>query len=544
MSATVAVVQTSAVGVGVAVDIVGTTAFQQVKLVGGEAGVSSPVGATAGAPAAGSTGLIVALKDGASVTAGVSGVVSVSGSVGVSGVVTISPTVLTVNTAATIAGASVIAQVSGQVTIASTAVVTLATGGTLATVLGTLLATIANIAPVTTAVSVSVSGLPVWLNPTQQVAVSGLVGVSVNALVTGPVSVSNVVPVTTAASVSVTGLPVWLNPTQQVAVSGLVGVSVNALVTGPVSISNVVPVTTAASVSVTGLPIWWNPTAQVVVSGLVGHSVTGSVNIVSQALVSIAGVVAVTTAASVSVTGMPVWLNPTQPINISAVVPVTTQASVSVTGIPVWWNPTATIVVSGQVVATTTQTAATGALMWLGATQTMAIVSTVGTVASILNFPYVTTAWATGVSTAELVIAKDVARTNWICNITATQGGASSMMLFTVMTGNTTGAAAGTSLYVVPAGRILCIQNVFIVAVSSAILGPAQLVVVVGSAAASISLTATVGMALVMPYAMQATTAFYNKPALGYVSAGSTMGIAISGTSHSIIGAVLDGYLF
>ncbi len=493
MSATVAVVQTSAAGVGVAVEVIGTTAFQQVKLVGGEAGGSTAIEATAGAPAAGSAGLIVALKGGASVSAGVSGTVSISGPVTVntaatvagasvtaqvSGTVTIAPTILTVNTAATVAGASVTAQVSGIVTIASTAIVSLATGGTLATVLGTLLVTIANIAPVTTAVSVSVSGLPVWLNPTQQI----------------------------------------------------------------------------------------------VVSGLVGHSVTGSVNIVSTAIVSLAtggtiatvlGTQLVSVAASATVGTIIAVSGVTAVSAVSTVVTLLGTLNVTVVG--------------GAVVATATQVASTGAIMWLAPTQTMAVVSTVGTVVAIsgvtavsvvstvgtvlnvsgvtavsnlstlvtlLNMPYVTTAWATGVSTGEIVIAKDVARTNWILNITATQGAPSSMMLFTVMTGNTTGAAAGTSLYVVPAGRILCIQNAYVIAVSSAVLGPAQLVVVVGSAAASVSLTATVGMAMVMPYALQATTVAYQKPGLGYVSAGSTMGIAISGTSHSIIGVVLDGYLF
>ncbi len=328
--------------------------------------------------------------------------------------------------------------ITGSVNIVSTAIVSLATGGTV-TLAGTVGASIiaaisiSGIVPVTTAASVSVTGLPVWLNPTQSIGIGNVAsiaslstilnpvsvtGTSLNVVVSGPVSISampgvsivNVVPVTTQASVSVTGLPVWMSPTQSVAVAGLT------------------PVTTQVSVSVTGLAVWWNPTAQVVVSGLVGQSITGSVNIVSTAIVSLAtggtvtlvgtvgasliapvsisGIVPVTTAASVSVTGLPVWLNPTQsigignvasiaslstilnpvsvtgtslnvvvsgPVSISAmpgvsivnVVPVTTAASVSVTGLPVWLSPTQSVAVAGlNGVTTQVSVSVTGLAVW------------------------------------------------------------------------------------------------------------------------------------------------------------------------------------
>src|SRR5262249_57499830 len=103
--------------------------------------------------------------------------------------------------------------------------------------------------------------------------------------------------------------PVW--------VTGTVAAGAGTTV---VSISAIVRVTTAASVSVTGWPVWLNPTQTVAVSGLVGVSITGSVNIVSVALVTIANVAGVTTAASVSVTGLPVWLNPTQTIVVTGTV--------------------------------------------------------------------------------------------------------------------------------------------------------------------------------------------------------------------------------
>lgn len=97
----VAVVQTSSVGVSVAVTTVGAAVYQLVKLVDGAAGSSTPIAATSGVPAAGTMGLVVAVKDGASVTiqqgasvsAAVSGTVTVAGSVSVSGAAQVSGTV-------------------------------------------------------------------------------------------------------------------------------------------------------------------------------------------------------------------------------------------------------------------------------------------------------------------------------------------------------------------------------------------------------------------------------------------------------------------
>lgn len=665
MSATIAVVQTSAVGVGVAVDIVGTSAFQQVKLVGGQVGATTSIDATAGQPAAGSVGLVVALRDGASVTIqqGVSVSAQVSGTI-------------TVNTAATVAGASVTIQqgasvsavVSGTVSVSGFSVTTAgpsvsATGaqvwvvggqsstafpifvsqinppaagggsvttappsisqsgqamwivggqsttafpvvvtGTVSAGAGTTVVSIQNIVGVTTAASVSVTGLPVWLNPTQQVVVSGLAGHSV----TGTVSLLNIAPVTTAASVSVTGLPVWLNPTQAVVVNTaatIAGASVTiqqgASITGTVSLLSIVGVTTAASVSVTGLPVWLNPTQQVVVSGLAGHSVTGTVSILN--------IVGVTTQASVSVTGLPVWLNPTQAVNVGSIastvnvaivagaggggsvttappsisasgqqfwvvggqsttafpvvvtgtvtagagttvvsiqniVGVTTAASVSVTGLPVWLNPSQTIQVSGNVAAVTTQSNATGAAMWLCPTQTIMV--------DIMNISVSTTTGLPAVaSTGMIVVPKDFARQPVLIMVTSTAIAVSANFYLMTIWTNGTVAAAATTAWPVPAGKVFRAGVLQAAMTTSAVVGGTVQFIVVAATATASMISASfrtqgfqmLGQGIVTALPVQIGPMF----AEADTPAATTIGVAIVASTACVLqNVIVQGYLF
>lgn len=329
---------------------------------------------------------------------------------------------------------------------------TLSIVSTVGTVLGTVAVNVVagGAAPGTTAATQSaISAQVVWLAPTQTMTVN-VSGTAVVTLATGgsvtlvgtvgasliaAVSISSIVPVTTAASVSVSGLPVWLNPTQTIAVSGLVGHSitgsVNIVSTAIVSLAtggtlatllgtvlvsqrDIVPVTTAASVSVSGLPVWLNPTQTIAVSGLVGHSITGSVNIVSTAIVSLA------TGGTVTLVGT-VGASIVAAISISGIVPVTTAASVSVTGIPVWMNPTQRVQVSGTVdvavattaVATTTQASGvTGALVYLAADQTVGVTVSVSVSAVASVVPaggyYYAVATSTAVSSSTQVLLQSV----------------------------------------------------------------------------------------------------------------------------------------
>lgn len=225
--------------------------------------------------------------------------------------------------------------VGGQSTTAFPVVVT----GTVTAGAGTTVVSIGNVVPVTTAASVSVTGLPVWLNPTQTVVVSGAISALTTAQASGvtgllvwlAASQTMIISATAAFSTTalatttqaaVTGAVVWLAPTQTVnaTVNTLAaGFSVNALVTGVVSVS-VLPAVSLSVSAVLGTVITILGTQ--VVSVVPGLSV----------LASISGVVPVTTAASVSVTGLPVWLNPTQGVNalVSGPVSISAMPAISV----------------------------------------------------------------------------------------------------------------------------------------------------------------------------------------------------------------------
>ena len=82
------IVQTTSAGATVATDVGPSgEGFQLIKLVDGSASATTPVIATSGTPAAGTFGLVVALKPGVSVVASVTGAVSVSGAAQVSGTI-------------------------------------------------------------------------------------------------------------------------------------------------------------------------------------------------------------------------------------------------------------------------------------------------------------------------------------------------------------------------------------------------------------------------------------------------------------------------
>lgn len=118
-------------------------------------------------------------------------------------------------------------------------------------------------------------------------------------------------------------------------------------------------------------------------------------------------------------------------------------------------------------------------------------------------------------------------------------------LMMTVYTGGTV-ATAGASFWVVPSGKTFKINSMNIVGLTSAVLSNANLAVLLGTAAASLSVTSTAGVAAVLPYAIQAsTTPFSNAGLRADVAAGTSIALGVmGGTSHTIIGAVIQGYLF
>lgn len=129
--------------------------------------------------------------------------------------------------------------------------------------------------------------------------------------------------------------------------------------------------------------------------------------------------------------------------------------------------------------------------------------------------------------------------------VSASAVGSGTTLLMTVYTAGTV-ATAGASFWVVPSGRTFRINQMQIAAVSSAILGAARMMVLLGTAAASLSVTTTVGVAAVLPYGIQGSTTPFDVQGLkADVAAGTSVAIGVQGGSaHSIIGAVVQGYLF
>ena len=118
-------------------------------------------------------------------------------------------------------------------------------------------------------------------------------------------------------------------------------------------------------------------------------------------------------------------------------------------------------------------------------------------------------------------------------------------LMMTVHTGGTA-VTAGASFWVVPSGKTFRIQAMNVVAKTSAVLSQANLAVLLGTAAASLSVTSTVGVAAVLPYSMQTlATPFALGGFKNDIVGGTTIALGVmGGTSHTISGAVIQGYLF
>ena len=118
-------------------------------------------------------------------------------------------------------------------------------------------------------------------------------------------------------------------------------------------------------------------------------------------------------------------------------------------------------------------------------------------------------------------------------------------LLMTVYVGGTQ-VTVGVATWRVPGNKTFRINNMNVVALTSAVLGQANLAVLLGTAAASMSVTSTVGIAAMLPYGIQASTTPFSLQGLSAdVVGGTTVAIgAMSGTSHTVVGAVIQGYLF
>lgn len=442
--------------------------------------------------------------------------------------------------------------VGGQSTTAFPIVVT----GTVTAGAGTTVVSIGNIVPVTTAASVSVTGLPVWLNPTQAVVVNTIAaGFSVQALVTGPVSISampaisvsvsavlgtvvtvlgtvavNVVaggaaPGTTAATQSaISAQVVWLAPTQTVSATVntiAAGFSVQALVTGPVSIS-VMP---AVSISV---------------SAALGTVIT----ILGTQVVSVVPGLSVSAVVSGTVTAVV-----TGPVSISAMPAISISVS-AILGTVVTVLGTVLVSQAGLKFTTATPTVTeTGPVVWLANTVTVTVTATVTGSLIISGVPPVTTALVSG-NTGLGVWPGTPAYQPVLIMVTSTAGlSAGSIYLMTVWTAGAQ-AAAGTSAYPVPAGKNLRLLNMQAgQAGSAAVLGTIQFMVIAATATASMvsGSIPTQGHPIILQMQLSTVVPSFASivNCLADIPAATTIGIFVTmGTSCTIPNIIVQGYLF
>ena len=318
------------------------------------------------------------------------------------------------------------------------------------------------------------------------------------------------------SQLATTGRAVWLAPTQTMSVVSTVATvlgTVNVAVANSVSLSSIVPVTTAASVSVSGLPVWLNPTQQVAVSGLVGHSITGSVNVVSNVTVLLQSAV-----------------------SISSIVPVTTAASVSVSGLPVWLNPTQGVVVGNFASMTTVS----------GTVSVNNVLSVTGALVSILSTGTVNVATGTVNVATGTVVGLDAGRTQVMIMVTNTAYSGGTTMAFSICQGGSQ-LVAGTTSWTIPAGKVLRVLSANVIAQNSVTTTPVdhELRVLVSNALPTWTSTAAFVAGVMVNAASQ--TISFSACAVGVadVTAGSTIAIGYSNnTSGTLVRAFINGYLF
>jgi hypothetical protein len=253
-----------------------------------------------------------------------------------------------------------------NVTVLSTAVVTLATGGTIATLLGTQQVTDARALYTTTGISGS-TGMLVWIGASQTIIVNTaatIAGASVTIQQGASVSLGSLATIvgTTTATSGVTGPIVWLGVNQtlatvQTVVTLLGTVAVNIVAGGAA------PGTTATTqTSLTAQVVWLAPTQTItvtvastaVVTLATGGTLATLLGTVAVNIVAGGAAPGTTATTQTSLTAQVVWLAPTQTatVNFSGVQFTTTASGLSgVTGVPVWLaNPTTvtvTVTVTG-----------------------------------------------------------------------------------------------------------------------------------------------------------------------------------------------------
>ena len=406
-------------------------------------------------------------------------------------------------------GVSVSAQVSGTVSISGALSGNTTTAAPAANATGDIVR-VAGSVPVVVSGTITVAGGSITVVTQLGTAVVSVVpGLSVSAQVSGTVSVSGTVAVTMNTLATV----LTILGTQVVSV--VPGLSVSAQVSGTITINpTILTVNTAPTVAGASVTVQAGVSVTVVTQlGTQVVTVVPGVSVVAQ----VSGTITVSNVVSVTGTSLNVVASGTVTVSngttvVSGTITVISGASVSaqvsgtVSYIPVYRTTTSPPV------------AATGAVVWLAGGQN---------------------------PSGQPVLTYDVSHTPVVFMVSSTVAGQNTTMAFTVYTGGTL-VVAGTTAYPVPAGRNLRINQVGVIAQSSAVLSGAQFVVLLGTATASMSITTTVGIAAMVPFAIAAAPGQYiAHPLAADVVAGTSVGLGVlGGTSCSVLGAVVQGYLY
>ena len=126
-----------------------------------------------------------------------------------------------------------------------------------------------------------------------------------------------------------------------------------------------------------------------------------------------------------------------------------------------------------------------------------------------------------------------------------TVAAADTTLLFSVYTAGVL-VTTSQSAYAVPAGQVLRIMALQVLAQSSAIVEPFAFKVLVATAAGSLTITSTVGIALIAP-GVAAAVASFGAAGPVDISAGTTIAIGLAlavPTSMTIAGVNVQGFLF
>jgi hypothetical protein len=300
-------------------------------------------------------------------------------------------------------------------------------------------------------------------------------------------------------------MPVWI-------VGGQTATGVAVRISGTVdaAAATTAVATTTQTAQVTGALVWLGATQTLAMVSTVA-TVLGTVH------VSQAGFLYTTTGVTTG-TAQAVWImNPTTvtvtiagtttgTVSLLSIVPVTTQTSVSISGLPVWFNPGALVAVSGAPAVTTgLDSGNTGLPVWPGTPQHTAFLAMVTVTSSIV--PPTT-------------------------------------VLFTVWTGQTQ-AVAGTTGYIVPAGKNLRINAIQVINAVSNVAQVNRYAVLVSTGGAP-TMTSTVGLAVGIACPLTATTQWNLQGLCADVPAGATIafGVDVGNTRHVIVAIVVNGYLY